>query len=210
MKLLDNFSRDLFKETIREELKIHETTWAWTKTMSDHEAKSRSIKELKAKKHHEKLSLLLWKISYTEKRLNPNTWSFLDPMPEEISMGFQMLTWLWSITIVIRPNAWHALSRNKDWRMMYWPWTQWNWIRKRNPIRFSGKRSFKKVFASMSIPENPWFLQAEDDLKMAKLAFANGFYSHDSLLSTTSNAAPFSKTAIIVFYPHGSIPPDQA
>ena len=29
----------------------------------------------------------------------------------------------------------------------------------------------------MSIPENPWFLQAEDDLKMAKLAFANGFYS---------------------------------
>ena len=26
--------------------------------MSDHEAKSRSIKELKAKKHHEKLSLL--------------------------------------------------------------------------------------------------------------------------------------------------------
>ena len=29
----------------------------------------------------------------------------------------------------------------------------------------------------MSIPENPWFLQAEEDLKMAKLAFANGFYS---------------------------------
>lgn len=29
----------------------------------------------------------------------------------------------------------------------------------------------------MSIPENPWFLQAEDDLKMAKLAYANGFYS---------------------------------
>ena len=29
----------------------------------------------------------------------------------------------------------------------------------------------------MSIPENPWFLRAEDDLKMAKLAFANGFYS---------------------------------
>ena len=28
------------------------------KTKSDHEAKSRSIKELKAKKHHEKLSLL--------------------------------------------------------------------------------------------------------------------------------------------------------
>ena len=29
----------------------------------------------------------------------------------------------------------------------------------------------------MSIPENPCFLQEEDDLKMAKLAFANGFYS---------------------------------
>ena len=29
----------------------------------------------------------------------------------------------------------------------------------------------------MSIPENPWFLKAEDNLKMVKLAFANGFYS---------------------------------
>ena len=73
-----------------------------------------------------------------------------------------------------RPTGWHVLSRNKDWRMMYWR-TQKNGIRKRNPIRFSGNRSFKKVFASMSIPENPWFHQAEDDLKMAKLAFANNF-----------------------------------
>ena len=84
----------------------------------------------------------------------PIRWSFFDPMPEVISMGFQMLTWLWSIKIVIRPNDWHALSRNKDRRMMYWPWTQWNGIRKRNLIRFSGNRSFKNVFASMSIPEN--------------------------------------------------------
>ena len=120
---------------------------------------------------------LLWKRSPTEQRWSPNSWSFLDPMPVVISMGFQMLTWLWSITIGIRPNGWHALSRNKDWRMMYWPWSQKNGIRKRNLIRFSGNRSFKKVYASMSIPENPWFLQAEDDLKMAKLAFANGFYS---------------------------------
>ena len=32
------------------------------------------------------------------------------------------------------------------------------WNQKRNPIRFSGNQFFKKVFASMSIPENPWFL----------------------------------------------------
>ena len=58
MKLLDNFSRVFSKEPLREELNVHETMWTRTKTMSDHEVKSRSIKELKAKKHHEKLSLL--------------------------------------------------------------------------------------------------------------------------------------------------------
>ena len=43
--------------------------------MSDHEAKSRSIKELKAKKHHEKLSLLrasVKEILHREK-MDPNT-----------------------------------------------------------------------------------------------------------------------------------------
>ena len=38
----------------------------------------------------------------------------------------------------------------------------------------------------MSIPENPWFLQAEDDLKMAKLAFANGFYSQTCYYASQS------------------------
>ena len=77
----------------------------------------------------------------------------------------------------------------------------------------------------MSIPENPWFLQAEDDLKMAKLAFViisvgamtkSAFAiksvnrADDSLFCTTSTATLVSKTAIIVFYPHGSVPLDQA
>ena len=51
------------------------------------------------------------------------------------------------------------------------------WNQKKKSDSFFSNQSFKKVFASMSIPENPWFLQAEDDLKMAKLVFANGFYS---------------------------------
>ena len=90
-------------------------------------------------------------------------------------MGFQMLTWLWLITIGIRPTGWHALSRNKDWRMMYWPWTQKNGIRKRNPIRFSGNRSFKKVYASMSIPENPWFLQGGRRFEDGEACFCKRF-----------------------------------
>ena len=43
----------------------------------------------------------------------------------------------------------------------------------------------------MSIHENPWFLQAEDDLKMAKLAFVNGFYSQ-----TCYNASQSSEKAL--------------
>ena len=62
--------------------------------MSDHEVKSRSIKELKAKKHHEKLSLL--RVSVKEivhrEKMEPQFVILLDPMPEVISMGFQMLT----------------------------------------------------------------------------------------------------------------------
>ena len=58
MKLLDKFTRGFSKEALLEELNVHETMWTRTNTMSEYEAKSRSIKELKAKKHHEKLSLL--------------------------------------------------------------------------------------------------------------------------------------------------------
>ena len=48
----------------------------------------------------------------------------------------------------------------------------------------------------MSIPENPWFLQAEDDLKMAKLAFANGFYSQNCY--HTSQSAEKALNSIII------------
>ena len=58
MKLLDKFTGGFSKEALLEELNVYEPSLAIPKTMSDHEAKSRSIKELKAKKHHEKLSLL--------------------------------------------------------------------------------------------------------------------------------------------------------
>ena len=56
----------------------------------------------------------------------------------------------------------------------------------------------------MSIPENPWFLQAEDDLKMAKLAFANGFYSQTCYYASQS-AEKALKSIIIIDL--GELPP---
>ena len=55
----------------------------------------------------------------------------------------------------------------------------------------------------MSIPENPWFLQAEDDLKMAKLAFANGFYSQ-TCYHASQSAEKALKSIIIDL---GELPP---
>ena len=55
----------------------------------------------------------------------------------------------------------------------------------------------------MSIPENPWFLQAEDDLKMAKLAFANGFYSQ-TCYHASQSAQKALKSIIIDL---GELPP---
>ena len=55
----------------------------------------------------------------------------------------------------------------------------------------------------MSVPENPWFFQAEDALKMAKLAFANGFYSHN-LLPCPQSAEKGIKSIIIDL---GELPP---
>ena len=56
----------------------------------------------------------------------------------------------------------------------------------------------------MSIPENPWFLQAEDDLKMAKLAFANGFYSQ-----TCYHASQFAEKALKSINRLGGIAPQN-
>ena len=55
----------------------------------------------------------------------------------------------------------------------------------------------------MSIPKNPWFLQAEDDLKMAKLAFANGFYSQTCYHA--SQSAEKALNSIIIDL--GELPP---
>ena len=55
----------------------------------------------------------------------------------------------------------------------------------------------------MSIPENPRFLQAEDDLKMAKLAFANGFYSQ-TCYHASQSAEKALKSIIIDL---GKLPP---
>ena len=55
----------------------------------------------------------------------------------------------------------------------------------------------------MSIPENPWFLKAEDDLKMAKLAFANGFYSQ-TCYHASQSAEKALKSIIIDL---GELPP---
>ena len=55
----------------------------------------------------------------------------------------------------------------------------------------------------MSIPENPWFLQAEDDLKMAKLAFENGFYSQ-TCYHASQSAEKALKSIIIDL---GELPP---
>ena len=57
----------------------------------------------------------------------------------------------------------------------------------------------------MSIPENPWFLQAEDDLKMAKLAFANGFYSQ-TCYHASQSAEKALKSIIIDL---GELPPKK-
>ena len=58
----------------------------------------------------------------------------------------------------------------------------------------------------MSIPENPWFLQAEDDLKMAKLAFANGFYSQ-TCYHASQSAEKALKSIIIDL---GELPPKKS
>ena len=55
----------------------------------------------------------------------------------------------------------------------------------------------------MSIPENPCFLQAEDDLKMAKLAYANGFYSQ-TCYHASQSAEKALKSIIIDL---GELPP---
>ena len=55
----------------------------------------------------------------------------------------------------------------------------------------------------MSIPENPWFLQAEDDLKMAKLAYANDFYSQ-TCYHASQSAEKALKSIIIDL---GELPP---
>ena len=57
----------------------------------------------------------------------------------------------------------------------------------------------------MSIPENPWFLQAEDDLKMAKLAYANGFYSQ-TCYHASQSAEKALKSIIIDL---GELPPKK-
>ena len=57
----------------------------------------------------------------------------------------------------------------------------------------------------MSIPENPWFLQAEDDLKMAKLAFVNGFYSQ-TCYHASQSAEKALKSIIIDL---GELPPQK-
>ena len=146
--------------------------------MSDHEAKSRSIKELKAKKHYEKLSLLrasLKEIVHREKmepqyvilfgsyaRGDFNGFSDVDLIV--VDHNRDQAEWL-ACSIHEQGLADDVLTLNSE-----------ECNQKKKSIRFSGNRSFKKVYASMSIPENPWFLQAEDDLKMAKLAFANVFF----------------------------------
>ena len=51
----------------------------------------------------------------------------------------------------------------------------------------------------MSIPENPWFLQAVDDLKMAKFAFANGFYSQTCYHASQSAEVSFNHVPLRPF-----------
>ena len=77
------------------------------------------------------------------------------------------------------------------------------WNQKKKSDSFFWKTVLQKVFASMSIPENPWFLQAEDDLKMAKLAFANGFYSQ-TCYHASQSAEKALKSIIIDL---GELPP---
>ena len=173
--------------------------------MSDHEAKSRSIKELKAKKHHEKLSLLrasVKEIVHREK-MEPQYVILFGSYARGDFNGFSDVDLIvvdhnrdqaerLACSIQEQGLADDVLTLNSE-----------EWNQKRNPIRFSGNRSFKKVFASMSIPENPWFLQAEDDLKMAKLAFANGFYSQ-TCYHASQSAEKALKSIIIDL---GELPP---
>ena len=77
------------------------------------------------------------------------------------------------------------------------------WNLKKKSDSFFWKSILQDVFASMSIPENPWFLQAEDDLKMAKLAFANGFYSQTCYYASQSAEKAFKSIIIDL----GELPP---
>ena len=61
----------------------------------------------------------------------------------------------------------------------------------------------RKYFPFMSITRNPWFLQVEDDLKIAKLAFANGFYSQ-TYYHASQSAEKALKSIIIDL---GELPP---
>ena len=68
---------------------------------------------------------------------------------------------------------------------------------------FLGIDPSRKYCASMSILENPWFLPAEDDLKMVKLAYANGFYSQ-TCYHASQSAEKAVKSIIIDL---GELPP---
>ena len=57
----------------------------------------------------------------------------------------------------------------------------------------------------MRIPENPLFLQVEDDLKMAKLAFAKGFNSQ-TCYHASQSAEKVLKSIII---DQGELPPQN-
>ena len=89
--------------------------------MSDHEAKSRSIKELKAKKHHENFSLL--RVSVKEivhrEKMEPQYVILFGSYARGDFNGFSDVDLIVVDHIRIRPTGWHALYRNKDWRMMY-------------------------------------------------------------------------------------------
>ena len=142
--------------------------------MSDHEAKSRSIKELKAKKHHEKLFLL--RVSVKEivhrEKMEPQFVMLFGSYARGDFNGFSDVD-----LIVVDQNrdqaerlACSIQEQGLADDVLTLSSVEWN-QKKKSDSFFFGNRSFKNVFASMSIPENPWFLQAEDDLKMAKLAF---------------------------------------
>ncbi|HJL88250.1 MAG TPA: HEPN domain-containing protein [SAR324 cluster bacterium] len=55
----------------------------------------------------------------------------------------------------------------------------------------------------MSMPENPWLLQAENDLEMARLAFENGYFSQ-TCYHASQSAEKALKSIIIDL---GELPP---